>query len=328
MAKLTDFFSSRAQNDEAKEGQADAPAAGPSSPAKSIDSRSVYGGGRLAVRDDDEDTETISNRIFINRNTSQTSRLLHCVNPKFFQKGEGKYLMVAFKLPPAFLPGARFTIENDGLSASLFLRLPLLCYDPCVLLGLDLDENHPFYQGVHKELVRISGHSDNVAKFKIGLKLPFKCERQTTPDLIGHGQRADALPVKLSGTKKGEPRSYVGNAVVYLKKADESFAVTTRGSVRTFSPKPKSSKPTRSATQNAVQADATNSASGTGPETGAAPAPAPSVGPTPQIMSPTHAVGTTNLFQNYETDENGHKRLRVRDSEGNAEMDDEMMRDI
>lgn len=288
----------------------------------------MYGGGRLATRDDDEDAETLSNRIFVNPNSTQTSRLLHCVNPRFFQKGEGKYLMVAFKLPPAFLHDARFIIENDGLSASLYLRLPYLCYNPCVLLGLDLDENHPFYQAVHKELIRISGHGDNRAKFKIGLKLPFKCDRSTTIDIIGHGQRADALPVRLSGANKGSSASFVGNVVAYLKKADESFAVTTRGSVRVFRPgsaqkKAQAVVPPRSngATSGATSRATNGAPSGTGTETSTAQIQQASIS---QIQSPTNAVQTTNHFQMYETDENGHKRLRVRDNENNAEMKDDV----
>ena len=45
---------------------------------ESIDSRSVYGGGRHALRDDDEEDENIANRIFVSRIFSSTP----CCQPK------------------------------------------------------------------------------------------------------------------------------------------------------------------------------------------------------------------------------------------------------
>ena len=96
-----------------------------------------------------------------------------------------------------------------------------------------------------------------------------------------------------------------------------------------------SSKPRCSSTPNTAQAvvsrstDATSGASsgatsgassGTGTKTSASRSEQASI---PQLKSPTNAVQTPNHFQMYKTDENGHKRLRARDNENNAEMKDE-----
>lgn len=199
---------------------------------ESIDSRSVYGGGRHALRDDDEEDENIANRIFISRSTStEFSRLLHAVNPKAFHKGSEKYVMASYKVPPPFCKECSFNIGNDGLTGALDFKWPEGCCCPRVILGYtNLSSTNPFYQATMGELNRVTGHSDNKSKFKLGINLPFKCETKTTPDITRSGQRADVVPVD---PKLGDiPENYAGNISIYVKKANQNFAVTTRGTVK------------------------------------------------------------------------------------------------
>lgn len=197
---------------------------------ESIDSRSVYGGGRHALKDDDED-ENIANRIFISRSGTEFSRLLHAVNPKAFEKGSEKYAMASYKIPPPFCKECTFNIGNDGHTGALNFKWPEGCCCPKVLLGHStLSTTNPFYQATLGEINRITGHSDNKAKFKLGVNLPFKCETKTSPDITTSGQRADLVPVD---PKLGDiPENYAGNVAFFVKKAHQNFAVTTRGTVQ------------------------------------------------------------------------------------------------
>lgn len=198
---------------------------------ESIDSRSVYGGGRHALRDDDEEDENIANRIFISRSSTEFSRLLHAVNPKAFEKGSEKYAMASYKVPPPFCKECNFNIGNDGLTGALNFKWPEGCCCPRVILGhASLSSTNPFYQATMSELNRVTGHSDNRSKFKLGVNLPFKCETKTTPDITTSGQRADLVPVD---PKLGDiPENYAGNVAFFVKKAHQNFAVTTRGTVQ------------------------------------------------------------------------------------------------